>query len=211
MIRMCTLVDTPSRELAVAQATPLRPLEEANETSQLRELPRVVFHCNASFHPLFWLIALVPGSSLWMVWFFADDGVICGRGAFVATTVVFWITCFVILGFFCVLPHKYEVMSDASLNIVTFVMKTWTFRDACAVYDHQSYCSPKRQVLRLASDFDNCVLVKRKNGWDVLLSPKDPGGFVEEFWNVLSKQDGDLHCLEEPPTSKRCCPPQMLP
>ena len=203
---MCTPADNQSRELVVAQATtPFRPLEEVTSNiSQPWIPPHVVYYCNASFHPLFWLIAVIPGSSLWMVWLFADDGVIHGQGAFMMTTVVFWITCLVILGFMLVLPHKYEVMSDASLNVVTFMIKTWTFRDICAVYDQQTYFSPKHQVLRFASDFDNCVLVKRNIGWDVLISPKDPGGFVDEFWNVLSKQDEELPSLGEPPTPRRC-------
>lgn len=150
---------------------------------------RVVFCASPSFHPLFWLITLVPGSSLWMVWFFADGEAMHGQEGFVRLTVVLWIALLEILGFMLVLPHKYEVMSDASVNIVTFVNTTWTFHNICAVYDHQSYCTPRRQVFRFACDYDNCILLKRKKGWDLLLSPKDPGGFVADMWNVLSMQD----------------------
>lgn len=156
-----------------------------------------IFTSDASFHPLFWLIVLLPASSLWLIWFAVDDLVIHGQEEFTVVTVVLWSTFLLILGFLFVLPHKYEIMSDASINVVTFVTKKWTFKDVCAVCAHQSYCSQSHQVIRFASDCDNCILVKRRRGWDLLLSPKDPGEFASNLWNVLSKQEeADVSSLE---------------
>jgi len=163
------------------------------------QVKQVVLSSKASFHPLFWLIVLLPASSLGLVWFVADDLVIHGQEGFTMVTVVLWFTFLLFFGFLFVLPHKYEIMSDASINVVTFVAKKWKFYNVISVHDHQSYWSQARlQVLRFASDCDTCVLVKRRKGWDLLLSPKDPGEFVRTLWNVLSAQEeGDVSSLED--------------
>ena len=153
--------------------------------------PAVDFQSDVSYHPLFWLITVVPASTLLCIWLVSEDKAISARGKYAATQVLLWVTIVLILLFLMVLPRKYEVLSDATVSVGSYVATKWKFDDVCAAYDHQNYWSVHAfDVLKLACDGEDCVLVKRKNGaWDLLLSPKDPEAFVRAIWQALANQE----------------------
>ena len=153
----------------------------------------VVFKSDASCHPLFWLISLAPASTLLCIWYIHEGETITEREK-LASVVLIWITCAIIFGYLLVLPKKFEVMSDGSVNITTYVIKKWRFQNVCAAYDFLSFWPLMRRLNVLpcfACDCDNCVLVKRNNGaWDLLVSPQDPAGFVNAIWRAVREEEG---------------------
>ena len=98
----------------------------------------------------------------------------------------------VVVVFALVLPRRFEVVSDASINVITFLSKKWNFTEICGAYDKQSpFAEWHRPKFKFAVNWHNRVIVRRKNAaWDVLVSPSDPAGFVAAVWNVVNENDG---------------------
>jgi len=155
--------------------------------------PVVIFRTEASYHPLFWLATLVPASILWCIWNVIKDEAnhFHGQKEYVSIVISLWISFTFIMGCLLLLPYKYEVLSDGSVCVGTFVGKKWRFDSVRAAYDHQQYFSFQRgcHVLRFAGA-SRCVLVKRRSGCcDLLVSPKNPADFVGAVWKAVLHQD----------------------
>jgi hypothetical protein len=168
-------------------------LREANDgaTSEdaAAEQPHVVFCSDASYHPVMCLLIafgpLAILASILLVW--RDDSS-TEQEKRVALRASLWSTLALVLVFVLVLPRRFEVASDASVNVVTFVKIKWNFQNITAAYDNQTIFSEWwRPKIKFACDFDKRVVVRRKNGaWDLLVSPKDPAGFVEAVYKVVA-------------------------
>lgn len=164
--------------------------------------PVVVFQSKASYHPLCWLlIALAPASTVIGLWFVVHDATAALPEEEKARQIKVLIgtTAALVVVFALVLPRRFEVVSDASINVVTCIAcKKWNFANVCAAYDKQSIWSEwSRPKFKFAVNFENRVVVRRKNGgWDVLISPTDPKGFVDAVWKVVNMKEND-EILEE--------------
>jgi len=165
-----------------------------NTTSPARLAPPVVvFRSSASYHPLFWLlIALAPVSTLLSIWFVFKDESSTREAKERSLKGLIWATVAVVIVFALVLPRRFEVVSDASINVITFLSKKWNFTKICAAYDKQSpFAEWHRPKFKFAVNWHNRVIVRRKNGaWDLLVSPSDPAGFVVAVWDVVKENDG---------------------
>jgi hypothetical protein len=93
-----------------------------------------------------------------------------------------------VVTFLLVMPKEFEVMSDASINVVTFVTIKWNFGNVTAAYDGEH--SPShwyRPKIKFATTCGNHVVVRRRNGgWDLLLSPDDPEQFIKAVFQVAA-------------------------
>lgn len=81
-----------------------------------------------------------------------------------------------------VLPRSYHVLSDYSIRVVTLFGKHWSFGGAIDAFDRQGIMAePFRPKFKFATSFRHeRVIVRRELGsWDLLLSPSDPGAFVQ--------------------------------
>jgi hypothetical protein len=90
------------------------------------------------------------------------------------------------------LPKKFQVLSDASINVVTFVAIKWNFEDATAAYEGKSdLCSfHDRPNVKFTTSLSNVIVVRRKNGGlDLLLSPVDPEAFVNAVFQVAAENE----------------------
>jgi hypothetical protein len=93
--------------------------------------------------------------------------------------------------FFLVMPKEFEVVSDASINVVTFVTVKWNFGNVTAAYDGEhspsNWYHPK---IKFATTCGNHVVVRRKHGgWDLLLSPHDPEEFIKAVFQVAAETE----------------------
>lgn len=165
--------------------------KNTNGDSQTTARPEVVLTSDALFHPLFWLVMIVPASYLLCLW------LVIGNETFQRKTlaaVLIWFMIFLSMMFILVIPAKYEVLSDASINIYNFLAMKWNFDRIRAVYEQQSYWTVSHlNLLKFACDPLNCVLVKRKQGtWDLLLSPAEPAAFANSVWSVVADNESEL-------------------
>ena len=164
----------------------------AGPTRQAAPAATVVFCTTASFHPLFWLITLAPTAALLLISLIIEEKADVDRKYTVVHVLVSITIVLILVVFFLVLPRQYEVLSDCSVNVGSYLVKKWRFSNVYVAYDHQDYWSSmlRLKVIKFAFDVDKCVLVKRRNGaWDLLLSPNDPAGFVKAVWQVTSHKD----------------------
>lgn len=104
--------------------------------------------------------------------------------------ILFYSFVFVLVLYVFVMPHRFEVRSDASIRVVTWPM-SYKFGHVTAAYENPPIFS-LRPKIKFATDLTKRVLVQRKNGWDILLSPDDPKGYVDAVWKVVSQIDSPL-------------------
>jgi hypothetical protein len=93
--------------------------------------------------------------------------------------------------FLLVMPKEFEVVSDASINVVTFVSIKWHFGNVTAAYDGEHSPSHwSRPKIKFATTCGKHVVVRRKNGgWDLLLSPHDPEQFIKAVFQVAADNE----------------------
>lgn len=102
---------------------------------------------------------------------------------------------FVILGAFAicsvfalVVPSRYEVLSDRSINVVSVSGKKWNFPNAVEAYQLKSLCSPEisqpKYTFAPTLSVKYLVMIRRaNNSRDLLLSPTD----TDEFIRVINQ------------------------
>lgn len=185
-------VDAAVPEKAENEKTSLRADTNCDATDE-NDTPHVVYSSDASYHPLASLyIAFCPAfilANILIVW---RDKTLMDDEKRVAVNTSLWSILGLASLFLLLLPIRFEVVSDASVNVVTFVKIKWNFKNVVAAYVQNQnmlfseWCRPK--IKFASSSRDKNVVVRRKNGaWDLLVSPKDPAAFVEAVFNVVGE------------------------
>jgi hypothetical protein len=166
-----------------------------NSTSR----PKVVFESPAKYHPCtLLLLALAPACTLGSLALVYFDDTAPDEDRWSITKVMLWATAVIIVVYSLVLPKRFEVLSDASIRLVTWIpLLAHTFPNATAAYDnpplHQNLFRPK---LKFATDFNSRVVVTRRNeGWDLLVSLHDSPGFVAAVWKVAGEVEARIHIV----------------
>jgi len=184
-----------------AAAEGQKPSNTARTAAAQQQQAVVVFDSPASYHPLFWLfVAFVPVTTIVLnCWFVYQDDSLTPQEKETTTNTLIWTTVAVVVVFALVMPKRFEVVSDASVNVVTFVFKKWKFSNICAAYDQQGFFAEMaRPKFKFAVNTRNRVIVRRTNGgWDLLVSANDPKGFVDAVWKVAIENDGLMGANEE--------------
>jgi hypothetical protein len=167
--------------------------------STSRQTPRVVFESPAKYHPCtLFLLALAPASTLDSLALVYFDETVSDEDRQSITKGMLWATAVIILVYTLVLPKRFEVLSDASIRLVTWISCVvdihYTFPNATAAYDipplHQNQFRPR---LKFATDLNSRVVVRRRNeGWDLLLSLDDAPGFVDAVWKVAGEVEARI-------------------
>ena len=153
--------------------------------------PDLVFISRAVYHVwVVFLLAIGPlsiiaaGMATWM------DQTLSYEEKLQGLKILFYSFVFVIVLYVFVMPHRFEVLSDASIRVVTWPM-SYKFGHVTAAYENPPIFS-LRPKIKFATDLTKRVLVQRKNGWDILLSPDDPKGYVDAVRKVVSQSDDSL-------------------
>lgn len=148
----------------------------------------LVFTSRAAYQ--FWVVLLLAIGPLSIIaacmatWM---DQTMSYEEKFQGLKILFFSFVFVLVLYVFVMPHHFEVCSDASIRIVTWPM-SYKFGHVIAAYENPPIFS-LRPKIKFATDLTKRVLVQRKNGWDILLSPVDPKGYVDAVWKVVSQSD----------------------
>lgn len=105
-----------------------------------------------------------------------------------------WVLILILGLYMMILPKQIDVRTNGSVGIKTFLM-TYQFTGACRAYvagpGREDFVRPR---LRFATDMNQRVVVRRKNGmWDLVLSPTDADAFV----NALDRIITNLEKLED--------------
>jgi hypothetical protein len=169
-----------------------------DSTNNSTPKPSVVFESPAKYHPCtFFLLALAPASTLLglaLVPVYFDETV-SDEDRRSITKGMLWATTVIIIVYSLVLPKRFEVLSDASIRLVTWIPSlAHTFPNATAAYDnpplHQNLFRPR---LKFATDLNSRVVVRRRNeGWDLLVSLHDAPGFVAAVWKVAGEVESRI-------------------
>jgi hypothetical protein len=155
--------------------------------------PTVVFRCRASYHR--WMIALLsiaPLAAIISMIIVYHDKKVTSEMTSSAIVCLFGIALGIIAVYSFILPKRYEVLSDSSINVVTFYY-TWNFDNVTTAFKdppfeelHQG--EPK---FKFSTNWMKRVLVKRRDSlWDVLISPKDTKGFVTSVCKIAADSEG---------------------
>jgi hypothetical protein len=162
-----------------------------NSTSR----PRIVFESPAKYHPCtVFLLALAPATALGSLALVYFDETVAYEDRRIITKCLLWATAVIIIVYSLVLPKRFEVLSDASIRVVTWTPLALTFPNATAAYDnppmHQNLFRPR---LKFATDLNSRVVVSRRNeGWDLLVSLHDAPGFVAAVWEVAGEVEARI-------------------
>ena len=178
----------------ISERKPSREQTQAEKDAILSDAPSVVFQSRASYHPLVWvLLSFAPIVTLASIGIVYSDDSSTEAEKRQAVLALVWTTVAIVIVYALVLPRRFEVVSNASVNVVTFnPFFKWNFKNVTAAYENQSiWAEWNRPKFKFAVDLHKRVVVRRKNGrWDLLVSPKDPAGFVEEVWRVAGDTEG---------------------
>lgn len=173
--------------MSEGEVTPMNPPAAKEE--------HVIFRSSASYHSLFGiLVAFAPTACLVSMYFVWTDDASTRDEKEGATRGLLWTIIALLIVFVLVLPRRFEVVSNASVNVVSVLGWKWNFGDVCGAFDQQSvFAEWYRPKFKFAVDIHNRVIVKRRNGkWDVLVSPRDAAGFVDAVWNVVNENDNGI-------------------
>jgi hypothetical protein len=190
-----TTINSTSRPRVVVEG---KGSEHDDTTNNSTPKPSVVFESPAKYHPCtFFLLALAPASTLLglaLVPVYFDETV-SDEDRRSITKGMLWATTVIIIVYSLVLPKRFEVLSDASIRLVTWIPSlAHTFPNATAAYDnpplHQNLFRPR---LKFATDLNSRVVVRRRNeGWDLLVSLHDAPGFVAAVWKVAGEVESRI-------------------
>lgn len=173
--------------------------EDANKAVQL---PTIVFQSGAAYHPLICLlIAFGPLATLASIITVCADKTQSDSEKRFAVLTLLGTTLALVILLAAVLPRSFQVLSDASVSVVTIVQIQWNFPNVSSAHAYGPttlYAEWWRPKIKFAVDLGTRVVVRRQNGaWDLLVSPKDPAGFVEAVRGV------DTACETKPSENKK--------
>lgn len=147
----------------------------------------IVFRSPAKYHLLSWVVlALGPVAILVGAWFVFQDDTTSYEEKRNAIQVMAVSMAFLLVVYALVLPAAFEVVSDASVNVVTFFRCKWKFGYITGAYDNIGFAEElTRPKIKFAVDFSTRIVVRRKDRWDLVVSPKDATGFIKAVWDVV--------------------------
>lgn len=173
---------------------------QEDETTALSTNNQVVFSTPAVYHPVMCLLLLFSLSVpvLTLIFVYNDEQASVDETKAAVRTLIATLIAITIV-FSLVLPRAFQVVSDASINVVSVLGVKWNFSSITAAYKLDSLFSEwTRPKFKFATDLHNRVVVRRKNGgWDVLLSPKDADGFERAVWNVAGNVEGSENAYQQ--------------
>jgi hypothetical protein len=99
-----------------------------------------------------------------------------------------WFLLLILAIYMMVLPKQLNIRSNGCLGIKTFLC-TYNFSDVCHVYqaeDMQPYFT--MQSHRFATSLGSLpIVLRRRNQWDVVVTPIRPTEFLQNFESVLTR------------------------
>jgi hypothetical protein len=155
----------------------------------------IVFRSPAKYHPMSLLVlALGPVAILVGAWFVLQDDTTSNEEKRKSMQVMAASMAFLLLVYALVLPAAFEVVSDASVNVVTFVRYKWNFGHITGAYDNIGFVEDlTRPKIKFAVDFCTRIIVRRKDRWDLVVSPQDATGFTKAVWDVVGGKSGQAN------------------
>lgn len=169
-----------------------RPLSrDAEENTDKESRPLIVFETLSQYDCIVWIILTIALLSvifpLYFIWF--DHSVSAEEKQESLGSLGFSLFSIIVV-FALVLPTSLQVRSDGSIGVKTIFHITWYFSEVTAAEVETSLCSDRcgRPRFKFATSLtSNRVLVLRRRGkWDILVSPRDVGGFVEAVQTVAA-------------------------
>ena len=151
----------------------------------------VVFQSSASYHPaICCLIAFAPATTLFSMMAVSRDPTASAAEKQHAVRALLWTTLAIVIVFALVMPKRYELTSQATLKVVTWLGFTWNFENVISANDEITIWSEwGRAKWKFAVDLGRRVALRRRNAWDVLITPRDPKGFVVAVRQVVNNQE----------------------
>lgn len=171
--------------------------DAAQEIEKDENKPRVVFSSPAVYHPLtIILLSVAPIVMFGSIVLVELDDSSSSQEKQKARQSLLWSTVALIIVYGFVMPRRFVVLSDASIQVTT-LLKTWRFPHVTAAYEYPSlFQDAFRPRFKFATDLTNRILIRRGNGgWDLLLSPRDVPGFASAVRRVAAM-------VEEPERSE---------
>lgn len=148
--------------------------------------PVVVFQSKSKYGWLLILIPIVVFVQIFVQLGFAiakDDSV--EKDQEIITFVITLLSLALLFGF--ILPSRFEVLSDSSINVVTLLGKAWNFSEATEAYRLESIWSDlSRPKWKFGTSLEATYRIAVRRGgrkWDLLVSPAEP----EEFMRVINE------------------------
>lgn len=148
--------------------------------------PGVIFSTKASYHR--WikiLLAIGPLSTvISMVMVLTDEKMSMEKKSSTLVA-LFWTTIGIFVLYACLLPKRYEVHASGEVVVVTYLFPH-KFDGVVGAFENPPFEDDlTRPRLKFSVNCLKRVLVQRQAGkWDVLVSPKDPQGFIHAVEKV---------------------------
>lgn len=167
---------------------------EGDKSSEQRTKHVEVVHSSHAKYDwiTFVLMCIVPLSMLFSLWVVQEDSDPSLRRHAIRSIAASSVA--LVIVFSLVLPRRFDVLSDSSIRVVTLCGKHWVFGGAMDAFGRQGIIAePFRPKFKFATSFlHERVIVRRQQGsWDILLSPSDPGEFVQAV-KILRREDANL-------------------
>jgi hypothetical protein len=153
--------------------------------------PAVVFSDYIAYdRPIMWLLLLAPAATLGCVLLVAlgTDKPPAERD--LELKILCWTTVGIIVLYIFILPYRIYVYSDATVG-VRVIPLTYNFGDVVRAFVSPGmFDCAYRPRFKFATNLDNRVVVMRRKGWDVTVSPCNPQEFVDALDSVVKALEG---------------------
>lgn len=153
---------------------------------------RVVFSDYIAYSPIImWLLLVAPATMLGSVLLVSLDADQPPAERDSAIKILCWTTVGIILLYIFILPYRVNVMADGSVGI-RVIPFTYNFGDIVRAYTSPGmFDDVYRPRLKFATNLDKRVVVmRRKEKWDITVSPCNPEEFVDALDSVVNVEGG---------------------
>jgi hypothetical protein len=146
--------------------------------------PEVVFSDFIAYdRRVMWLLLVAPATALGCILLVVAEQDL-------AIKILCWTTVGIIVLYIFILPYKINVYSDGSVG-VRVIPLTYNFGDVVRAFVSPGmFDDAYRPKFMFATNLDNRVVVIKRKGWDVTVSPCNPQEFVDTLDSVIKELEG---------------------